>query len=667
MANLLGRYEIFEQLGTGSMGTVYRAHDTVLDRDVALKTIRTSGEVEPEIRERFYREARACARLQHPSIVSVYDLGEVSEVAFIAMELLRGEDLRKVIERRKSLTLGVKIKCMVDVCEGLYHAHQHGVIHRDIKPSNLFLTDENQIKITDFGIARLPSSKLTFAGNILGTPNYMAPEQILGKPSDARADLFSAATVFFELLVWIHPFQAKVIPNRIVKGEPDSLFDYDSTVPVLLDKILARALTKDIDARYTSALDLANDLRAVLDALRQNASPTMSHVQLPSDRALPRSERKIEGDATQIRPTPTGEDPAEWRLSEVLRLIPEFEEAVERKDESAARDILDQLRGIAAADDRFVEAVESSQSIFDKVWGHKATNLPPTIISGPPQPRRVPANATTSPGEWLAEHFSRLSLVPQRRMILVSTILVGTLIFLTALVITYLFKRPVPMEARIGSALVQSSPAYVRKNASISAPVINEVKRGEPVLLLELPKNSGGEWIRVQYVAAAGQAREPGYIRIADLQDWSDWTIDDPPSAAQFARQNSPGESATEPALRSYISKLRVLSSRLIGTAGDELQQEAARLDKVLEARSEIPPEAGTGMAAPEPPPAVPTPRVEESIETLLGKAERALRTGDYAAAKRFLRNVLRRDPANTRAQELMRQANRLEEIDAPQ
>ncbi len=227
----IGRYEIIESRGAGSMGTVYRARDTVLDRDVALKTIRTGTTVEPELRERFYREAKACARLQHPGIVSVYDLGEADGVAFIAMELLDGTDFRKAIDQRTDVPLSKKIDAMCQVCDALSHAHQHGIIHRDIKPSNLFLLSDMRAKVLDFGIARLPSSHLTVAGQILGTPNYMAPEQILSKPADMRSDLFSAALVFFEFLVYSHPFKSPMIPRRVVEGEPDSLLDYDSSLP----------------------------------------------------------------------------------------------------------------------------------------------------------------------------------------------------------------------------------------------------------------------------------------------------------------------------------------------------------------------------------------------------------------------------------------------------
>ena len=177
----VGKYELAEKLGEGSMGVIYRAKDTVLERDVALKTLTTAGVHDGELLERFYREARACARLRHPNIVTVYDFGEDGSLAYIAMELLEGEDLRAVIAERRALTLEQKLVLMAAVCEGLHHAHGKAIVHRDIKPSNIFVTSDGQPRILDFGVARMPASSLTTSGRVLGTPHYMAPEQLTGK------------------------------------------------------------------------------------------------------------------------------------------------------------------------------------------------------------------------------------------------------------------------------------------------------------------------------------------------------------------------------------------------------------------------------------------------------------------------------------------------------
>ena len=381
---LLGRYETMDKLGTGSMGTVFRARDTLLEREVALKVIRTGSDIEPELRERFYREARACGRLQHPAIVAVFDLGEIDNVAWIAMELLEGRDLRKVTDQRLRLPLSIKLEVMAQVCDALSHAHKHGIIHRDIKPSNLFLVEDRRAKVLDFGIARLPSSRLTVANKILGTPNYMAPEQILGKPVDTRSDLFSAAVVFFELLVFAHPFHAQNIPDRIIRGEPDSLFDHDAKLPVLLERILSRGLSQDPTKRYQTGDEFAADLRAVADAVRQDASPTFSRIELPSERefpTLPMAPQTVDAGGVLLRPPPLGEDPHEWRLSEVLRLIPEFEYAVDRRDSTQATQLFRQLEAIEAVDHRFGEALQlcrvSLSSVSQPAEAQPATAYPP--------------------------------------------------------------------------------------------------------------------------------------------------------------------------------------------------------------------------------------------------------------------------------------------------
>jgi len=395
----IGRYEIIESRGAGSMGTVYRARDTVLDRDVALKTIRTGTAVEPELRERFYREAKACARLQHPGIVSVYDLGEADGVAFIAMELLDGTDFRKAIDQRTDVPLSKKIDAMCQVCDALSHAHQHGIIHRDIKPSNLFLLSDMRAKVLDFGIARLPSSHLTVAGQILGTPNYMAPEQILSKPADMRSDLFSAALVFFEFLVYSHPFKSPMIPRRVVEGEPDSLLDYDSSLPAPLDRIFMRALAKDPEQRYRSGVDFANDLRALLDSMRKDASPSFRSTVLPSDRAIPEDTLSIAPhpvDLTLVKQPPPGEDPYEWRLSEVLRLVPEFEDAVDHADTIQAERLLRELEAINAVDARFTDTLAFCRTLFAKIAPVPKVELAPKT-SPPPPSRQQPSPPLTSP------------------------------------------------------------------------------------------------------------------------------------------------------------------------------------------------------------------------------------------------------------------------------
>ncbi len=288
----LGKYELLEEIATGGMGKICRARDRVLHRDVAIKTIFT-GQTDPQLKQRFYREARACAVLTHPNIITVFDLGEQQGVSYIAMELLEGEDLRRFIDRRGTMSLEAKIDFMCEVCDGLAHAHENGILHRDIKPGNIFVLKSGRPKILDFGVARIAASNMTLPGTTPGTPRYMSPEQLLGKECDALSDLFSAAVVFFEFLTGVHPFDdadastqgrkngpgagratakwaSPDVHNRVMKEEPLTLRSICPAMPERLEKILAKALFKDPQARYQTAGELGRELKKVsIDLVRE--------------------------------------------------------------------------------------------------------------------------------------------------------------------------------------------------------------------------------------------------------------------------------------------------------------------------------------------------------------------------------------------------------------
>src|SRR5713226_1552275 len=197
----IGKYEVRERIGRGGMGMIFKAHDPVLNRAVALKVISTEIEVTDELRARFFREAQACARLSHPNIVTVFDMGEDDGRFFIVMEFLEGEELRRLITHSKPLALEDKLSVMLQVCDGLHYAHQKGVVHRDIKPGNIFLLRNGQAKILDFGIAQIATTEagLTRTGLIMGTLRYISPEQVRGR-ADHRSDIFSVGAVFYEFL-----------------------------------------------------------------------------------------------------------------------------------------------------------------------------------------------------------------------------------------------------------------------------------------------------------------------------------------------------------------------------------------------------------------------------------------------------------------------------------
>ncbi len=271
----IGRYEILRPLGRGAMGQVYVAHDTVLERDVALKVMVAQIADDPELKRRFEREARAVAKMTHPNVVTVFDLGSHTDGSpYIAMELLRGQDLLKTI-RQGPMSLERRVAIVVQVLAGLAHAHHAGIVHRDIKPANIFIQEDGSVKIMDFGVARLTTASLTSAGDIVGTADYMSPEQVQGAKVDGRSDLFSVGCVLFELLTGRRPFHSEslvAIFYKITHEDPGFELvpkgpDYESLLP-----FLKKALAKNVAERYQTAYDFAIALREWLSRYATSAS-----------------------------------------------------------------------------------------------------------------------------------------------------------------------------------------------------------------------------------------------------------------------------------------------------------------------------------------------------------------------------------------------------------
>jgi serine/threonine-protein kinase len=274
----IGRYKIVDELGRGAMGIVYRAQDPALDRTVALKTIILSDEAEgrADYAKRFFLEAKAAGKLTHPNIVTTFDFGEEDGLAYMAMELLEGTELR---ERLKdgALPAAEAVDIAAQIALGLAFAHERGVVHRDIKPANIMLLERGAAKIMDFGIARMRAADhKTSTGMVLGTPKYMSPEQIVGMPVDQRSDIFSLGIVLYEMLTGVRLFSgddvAQIAHNVTqVEAEPPTHLDPD--LPAMLDFVVARALKKDPAVRYQDARELAADLGTCLAELRGREAP----------------------------------------------------------------------------------------------------------------------------------------------------------------------------------------------------------------------------------------------------------------------------------------------------------------------------------------------------------------------------------------------------------
>jgi serine/threonine protein kinase len=279
----IGKYDIMDALGIGGMGTVYRAFDTTLERTVALKILQLDRghDVTPqELSARFFNEARAVARLNHPAIVTIFDYDDQDPVgAYIVMEYINGCALDEYVKQRPELHLEDAISAMHQVLAGLAYAHRQGVVHRDIKPSNLLVTREGLVKITDFGIAKIGLRCQTQSGLIVGTPQYMAPEQYMGGVVDHRCDIHAAGAVLYELLTGSPPFQgtAAEVMYKVCHEVPKPVTSVDPSLPQVFDPVIARALDKVAANRYTSAGEFQEALRASWDTMSsQPPSPTMS-------------------------------------------------------------------------------------------------------------------------------------------------------------------------------------------------------------------------------------------------------------------------------------------------------------------------------------------------------------------------------------------------------
>jgi len=270
----LGRYEVVRELGKGAMGIVYLAKDPLIGRLVALKTIRPASHPDDdesrEFQQRFMREAQAAGILNHPNIVTVHDIGqdEESGMSFIAMEYVEGQNLKDVMAQGRALSFEEIGEIVAQVADAIDFAHAKGIVHRDVKPANIILIEGNRAKITDFGIAKIASGggNLTSTGQFLGTPNYMAPEQIKGSPVDGRTDIFSLGIVFYEALTRRKPFggdSLTTISYRIVHEAFQPLHEINPRIPDGFEQITAKALAKDPARRYQRAREMANEIRAV--------------------------------------------------------------------------------------------------------------------------------------------------------------------------------------------------------------------------------------------------------------------------------------------------------------------------------------------------------------------------------------------------------------------
>jgi len=324
----LGRYRIEEELGRGMMGVVYRAHDPALGRDVALKTVQLAFAIAPDQREsfeqRFIAEARAAAALSHPGIVVVHDVGRdpATGSPYIALEYLRGRTLSdRLVEG--PLPVAEALGIAAQLAEALHHAHERGIVHRDIKPANIMLLDSGAAKVMDFGVAKVPASQLTAAGEFFGTPSYMSPEQALGETVDGRSDIFSLGCVLYAMLTGERAFDAPTVPTILAMiAHKDAALPSQRRAGLSrdVDAIVWRALAKSPDRRYLDGRTLAQDLRDAAEGRTpRHAKPAEGTPAAIVDRTV--AGRAASGITPSPSPAPPPSAPADRRTVMVLGTV----------------------------------------------------------------------------------------------------------------------------------------------------------------------------------------------------------------------------------------------------------------------------------------------------------------------------------------------------------
>lgn len=274
----IGRYEILEVIGQGAMGIVYKALDPLIERIVAIKTVPIAQlkEESSEFEARFLREAQSAGRLSHPNIVTIYDVGETDDLAYIAMEYLSGTTLREIMDKGP-IPLDLVTATACQIAKALAYAHEHGVVHRDIKPSNIVVTlPHGQVKLTDFGIAHLVNSEKTHAGLMLGSPRYMSPEQAMGQEINGRSDIFSLGAVLYEMLTGEYAFNGESLPSilyGVINTTPVLPSQLRPEISLSFDALIMRMLNKQIEARLDSSL-LPSELQQISEYATQRPSPS---------------------------------------------------------------------------------------------------------------------------------------------------------------------------------------------------------------------------------------------------------------------------------------------------------------------------------------------------------------------------------------------------------
>jgi predicted Ser/Thr protein kinase len=392
----IGKYDIVEELGRGGMGVVYKAHDSLMERDVAIKVMSDLMLAVPEIRQRFFREARTAGRLSHENITVVYDVGEDEGRPFIVMEYLTGNDLAALIEGNEPISFLQKLDYAIQICRGLSYSHANEIVHRDIKPQNIRIVGNGKVKIMDFGIARSLTSTMTTTGAVIGTPYYMSPEQIQGRHVDKRSDIFSFGVLFYELLTGKKPFTGDVptaVMFKIVYDEPERIDDAQIDHRGGLRDVVMRTLAKDPDNRYQDLAEVADALENIVADLRTDERKRMEQFRTRLGKLIAESRTLLRGNkfrkARDLVDQAARMDPASTEVARLRNDITAAEEKetkrafIEERLNGARRGIevkdLEKAQGllqeILRVEPEHAEAVRLSREVRDAIAYSKTGDL----------------------------------------------------------------------------------------------------------------------------------------------------------------------------------------------------------------------------------------------------------------------------------------------------
>jgi serine/threonine protein kinase len=369
---MFGRYRVLGELGRGAIGTVYRALDPLIEREVAVKALNPNlpEDIAGEVRVRFLREAKSAGRLNHANIVQIYDVGEQDGVAYIAMELLEGRTLADMLRDPEKMPVLKSADYAAQVADGLDHAHYFAIVHRDVKPANIVVSPSGRAKLTDFGVAYIPSSSVTHAGQALGSPKYMSPEQVLGLPIDPRSDVFSLGVVFYEMLTRRTPFEQPGDTNiypllHRIAGEPHQpASEVERSVPKVFDVILNRALAKKPGDRYQRVSEMAKDLRKVLETLA--AGVVASEETIPAGRAPWRPDPTVLSRTTTITLPPRSPGGEQRSHEQLLADLDTFAKTYEQTEKERVQAEDAARRAKAAELERWAAEQAKQRDEFDR-------------------------------------------------------------------------------------------------------------------------------------------------------------------------------------------------------------------------------------------------------------------------------------------------------------